>query len=344
MKGTNVTIKDIAEKLGISVSTVSRALRDVHDINPETKKRVLDLAESLDYQPNQVALSLVKSRTKTLGVLVPSIGYSFFTSVLQGIESEAAKAGYSLLLCQSNEILDKEKANIRNLLRSQVDGFIISLSNNKNDEEHLQKLINKGIPTVIFDRYSDTMECNKVIIDNKIASKEAVQHLIDSGCKKVAMLAGPPHLHISNERILGYKEALKEAGLRFSPHYITHCDFSLKNVPENIESFWKKTSVKPDGIFAVSDRIAIAAINTLKKLGVKVPDDVAIIGFNDDPISAMFTPSLSSVVQPTFEIGQEVVKLLLEQINRPEHLGFSYRTTVLSTKLAIRESSMMKNK
>ena len=342
MKGSNITIKDMAKRLNISVSTVSRALRDVHDINPETKRRVLELAESLDYQPNQVALSLVKSRTKTLGVIVPSIGYSFFTSVLQGIESEASKAGYSLLLCQSNEIFDREKANIQNLLRSQVEGFIISLSNNDNNDEHIQKLIKKGMPLVIFDRYSSNIECSKVIIDNRQASKDAVNHLIAGGCKDIAMLAGPQHLHITNERIAGYKEALEEAKMPFDESKITHCDFSLKNVPENIENFWKGFKKKPDGIFAVSDRIAIAAIHTLKRLKVSVPEDVVIIGFNDDPISAMFTPTLSSVTQPTFKIGEEVVRLLLEQINRPDYAPVKYETKVLQTTLAIRESSVKK--
>ena len=338
----NITIKDIAQKLNVSVSTVSRALRDTSDINAETKQKVLDLAKSLDYQPNQVALSLVKSSTKTLGVVVPNIGYSFFASVLQGIDKEASKEGYSLLLCQSNEQLEKEKSNIQNLLRSQVEGFIISLTDNRVEEEHIQKLVKKRIPLVVFDRYSNLVDCSKVIIDNKEASKTAVMHLIQQGSKRVAMLAGPAHLHISHRRIEGYKEALRDAKLPFDPSLILHCDFSLQNVSENIQAFWTNQAIKPDGIFASSDRIAISAIHTLKKLQVKVPEEVSVIGFNDDPMGAMFTPSLSTVAQPSFEIGQEVVKLLLEQIRQPDYQASEHKTIVLPTKLNIRESSVKK--
>lgn len=342
MKSSNITIKDMAKRLNVSVSTVSRALRDMHDINPETKRRVLELAQNLDYQPNQVALSLVKSSTKTLGVVVPRIGYSFFSSVLQGIESEANQAGYNLILCQSSEDFEKEKDNIQNLLRSQVEGFIISLADTPHNHEHIQKLIKRDIPLVMFDRFSDAIECNKVIIDNKLAAKQAIQHLISNGCKRIGMMAGPPHLHISNERIKGYKEALAEANIEYNPAHVLHCDFSLENVAENISAYWSDFDDKPDGIFAVSDRIAITAIHTLKKMGVEVPKEVAIIGFNDDPFSSMFTPTLSSVAQPTFEMGEEVVKLLLEQINRSPQAPVSYTTKVLPTRLVIRESSIKK--
>jgi LacI family transcriptional regulator, repressor for deo operon, udp, cdd, tsx, nupC, and nupG len=342
MKGSNITIKDMAKKLNVSVSTVSRALRDVPDINAETKRKIRELAESLDYQPNQVALSLVKSRTKTIGVVVPNIGYSFFASVLQGIEFEASKAGYSLLISQSNELLEKEKANIQNLHRSQVEGFIISLANTMDNDEHIQKLIRKEVPLVVFDRFSEQLICNKVIIDNREASKNAVQHLIENGCKRVAMLAGPANLHITEERVKGYKDAIEQAGQKFDRKYVTHCDLTLKNVLGTIEEFWKGLPERPDGIFAVTDRIAIAAIHTLKSIGLRVPDDVTVIGFNDDPFGAMFTPALSSVSQPSFEIGQEVVKLLLEQINRPEQDEMKYQTKVLPTRVVVRESSVKK--
>ena len=339
MKKPNVTIKDLAKQLNISVSTVSRAMRDVHDINAETKRRVLELAEQLDYQPNQVALSLVNSKTKTIGVIVPNIGYSFFSEVLQGLESEAERMGYGLLLCQSGERYEKEKSSIQNLLRLQVDGFIISLSNDTDNYDHINKLIKRGIPLVVFDRYSQELDCSKVIIDNKVAAKEAVVHLIKSGARNIALLSGPEHLQISKERKAGYEEALEDYNLPVKPENVLNCDFSLKNVAGNIETFWNGLTKKPDGIFAVSDRIAFTAIHRLKLLGLKVPDDVAIIGFNDDPFGSMFIPPLSSVRQPAVQMGKEVVKLLLKQINAPINAPVAFETKILPTTVVIRESS-----
>ena len=339
MKKPNITIKDLAKMLNISVSTVSRSMRNVHDVNYETRQRVLELAEKLDYQTNQVALSLVNSKTKTIGVIVPNIGYSFFSEVLQGLESEAEKAGYGLLLCQSSEKFENEKSRIKNLLKLQVDGLILSLSNDTENYDHISRIIEKGIPLVVFDRYSKELECSKVIIDNKMAAKEAVTHLIKNGCRNIAFLSGPAHLQISKERKLGYQEALTDYSLPFNPDNVLNCDFSLKNVSANIETFWKLHDKKPDGIFAVSDRIAFTAIHCLKKLNVRFPEDVAVIGFNDDPFGCMFLPPLSSIRQPAEQMGKDAVKLLLKQINAPINAPVEFETVVLPTALVERESS-----
>ena len=205
-----VTIKDIAKRLNISVATVSRALRDLPDIHPDTKKMVVDLAEELDYQPNVIATSLVKSKTKTLGVIVPDLGYYFFSTILKSIEEAAIAAGYSLLITQTQESYERELINIQNLSRGHVEGIIISLSRETVNLDHLTRLQRRGIPLVFFDRDSDEIHASKVMVDNEQSAYEAVKHLINTGCKRIAFLAGPKNVSVSNQRISCYLRALAE--------------------------------------------------------------------------------------------------------------------------------------
>jgi len=209
-----VTIKDIAKRLNISVATVSRALRDLPDIHPDTKKMVVDLALELDYQPNVLATSLVKSKTKTLGVIVPDLGYYFFSTILKSIEEAAILAGYSLLITQTQESYERELINIQNLSRGQVEGIIISLSRETVNLDHLTRLQKRGIPLVFFDRDSDEIHASKVMVDNEQSAYEAVKHLLLAGCKRIAFLAGPKNVSVSNQRISGYLRALAESGVK----------------------------------------------------------------------------------------------------------------------------------
>jgi LacI family transcriptional regulator len=337
MRKNQVTIKDLAEKLNISVATVSRALRGMPEIHPETRKTVLALAQEMDYQPNQLATSLVKSSTRTIGVIVPNAGYYFFSSVISGIEETAAQHGYSILLCQSNESYQREIINIQDLTRGQVEGLIVSLSRETFAYEHFQKLLRKHIPLVIFDRYTDEIAASKVIIDNREAGLQATRHLLEKGCRRIAYLGGPHNMQISNERLAGYQQALQEQDLPFDKQYIMHCDYTLENAIQRTYDLVNMPPA-PDGILAVSDRIATASLFALRQRGVQVPDDVAIIGFNDEPVSALLTPTLSSVAQPTFQMGQIAVELLLQQIQSPAQEWIPV-TQVLATEIKIRESS-----
>jgi DNA-binding LacI/PurR family transcriptional regulator len=336
MKAHPVTIKDIAKALNISISTVSRALRDMPEIHPDTRKAVMALAEELDYQPNQLAKNLAKSRTRTIGVIVPNLSYYFFSSVLNSIEEAALQAGYSVLVCQTQESYLREITNIQNLLRGQVEGLLISLSRDTDNCEHINKLVRKNIPLVIFDRYSSQIEASRVIIDNQKAAFEATQHLIDSGCQRIGYLAGTPHMLISNQRMEGYKEALEKNGMFFNERYVLHCDYTQDHVVSQTLALMNLAQA-PDGILAVSDRVALPAIFALKSKGLRIPEDVALVGFNNEPLCSFLSPTLSSVSQQIQEMGSESVRLLLKQIESEEKQAIE--TKVLATQLIVRESS-----
>ena len=246
-KNTPVTIKDIAHALNLSASTVSRALRGMPEIHPETRQAVLQLAQELDYQPNQLAKNLVKSRTKTIGVILPTLSYYFFSSVLNSIEEAAMQAGYSVVVCQTNESYLREVAQIQNLLNSQVEGFIISLARDTQDLDHINRLLRKQIPVVIFDRYAEGIETSKVIVDNQLAAFKATEHLIENGCQRLGCLAGPPNLLISNQRLAGFKEALQKYDLPYKERYVFHSDFTQENIMMQALSMMALPE-PPDGI------------------------------------------------------------------------------------------------
>jgi DNA-binding LacI/PurR family transcriptional regulator len=332
-----VTIKDIAKRLNISVATVSRALRDLPDIHPDTKKMVIDLATELDYQPNVIATSLVKSKTKTLGVIVPDLGYYFFSTILKSIEEAAIAAGYSLLITQTQESYERELVNIQNLSRGQVEGIIISLSRETVNLDHLTRLQRRGIPLVFFDRDSDEIHASKVMVDNEQSAYEAVKHLIHAGCKRIAFLAGPTNVSVSNQRITGYLRALAESGVKEDLSLIIHSDYIQDSATVATQKLMKDKN-RPDGILVVSDRLALGVLVALRDLNISVPNEVKIVSFNNEPICSIVSPTISSVSQPLEEIGRLSVELLLDQIN---HKGeeMNPRVEVLKTQLMVRESS-----
>jgi DNA-binding LacI/PurR family transcriptional regulator len=335
-----VTIKDIAKQLGVSVATVSRALRDLPDIHPDTKKLVLDLAKELDYQPNVLATSLVKSKTKTLGLIVPDLGYYFFSTVVKAVEDAAIAAGYSLLIAQTQESFERELTNIQNLSRSQVEGIIISLSRETVNFEHLTRLQRRGIPLVFFDRDSDEIDASKVMVDNEQSAYEAVKHLLENGCKRIAFLAGPKNVSVSNQRRLGYSRALQEAGIESDPSLIIHSDYFQDSAISKTHQLMKEAN-RPDGILVVSDRLAIGVLIALRELNISVPDEVKMVSFNNEPICSLVSPTISSIAQPLEEIGRLSVELLLEQIEHKSD-NPTPRVEVLKTKLIVRESSVRK--
>lgn len=338
MKSTPITIKDIAKELNISISTVSRALRGMPEIHADTRKAVLDLAEKLDYQPNQLAKNLAKSSTKTIGVIVPNLSYYFFSAVLNSIEEAAMQAGYSVLVCQTNESHAKEVINIQNLMRGQVEGLLISLSHDTDNCEHIHKLLQKNIPLVLFDRHVNNLDASKVIVDNHAAAFKATEHLIQNRCSKIAFLAGPLHLLISNQRLAGYKSALEQYKLGFDEQYVFHCDYTQENAVAQTLAMMRLPK-PPDGIVTVSDRVAFPTIHTLKKQGIRIPEDVAIVSFNNEPACEFLSPSLSSINQPIDKIGKESVRLLLQQMEAKEDI-LPKNVCILETELVVRESSM----
>lgn len=346
MKYNQVTIKDIARELGISPSTVSRALKDHPDISPETKKAVNELAEKLNYQPNVVALSLRQSKTNTLGVVIPEIVHFFFSTVISGIEDVAYSAGYNVILTQSNESYQRELTDIKALFNSRVDGMLISLSRETTNFDHVDSMMSKGVPMVFFDRVYDHNNTSKVIVDDFSGAKEATLHLIEQGCKRIAHLEGPPNLDITKQRLEGYLEALKESNYPVDKNLIVSCPQGTIEEGKSATEKLLAMSTIPDGIFSTNDPAAMGSMQAIKAKGLKIPDDIAVVGFSNWLFSSMMDPPLTSVDQPGFEMGQEATRLLIRQIEtkskddgepKPE-------TKVLKTRLIVRESSLKKGK
>lgn len=336
MKSGQVTIKDIAKALGVSPSTVSRALKGHPDISPETRKAVSDLAARLKYEPNAIALSLKQSRSNSIGVIIPEMVHYFFSSVLSGITDVAYDAGFTVIICQSNEIHEREVANVKALYSNRVDGILISISKDSDEFDHLNFLIDNDIPVVFFDRFAPGIVCDKVIVDDFDAAYKATKHLIDEGRRRIAHFSGPQKLLIGRERLEGYKKALKSAGLPVDESLIVHAE-NFEMAREAVSRLMELPKT-PDGIFAVNDLTAIGAMLTLQKKGIKVPDEVAIVGFSDGKFSGIVEPNLSSVDQHGYEMGTAAARMLIKRI-LSEDPFYPPETVILQTSLIIRGSS-----
>lgn len=329
------TIKDIAKALKISTSTVSRALRNAHDVNPETRNAVLALSEELSYQPSRLALSLQQKQTHNIGVIVPNLDYVMATMV-KGIDEVALEAGYTVMVCQSNESYGREIVNTRRLLDSLVDGFIVSVSSETKVFDHLKKIQQKNMPMVVFDRVSTDLVAPKVKLDNVEGGFIATEHLIEQGYKNIAILAGPKNLTISNDRLEGYLKAIKKYKLKPYGESIAHCNFNQQDAYEATHDLLKQKK-RPDAIFTISDRMAIGAMLAIKEKGLRMPTDIGLVGFNNEPVTSLVSPTISSVDQPAFELGKATAKLFIEQMNSDEDM--SSVEHVFKPKLIVRESS-----
>lgn len=335
MPTAQVTIKDLARMLNVSVSTVSRALRNAPDVNPETKEAVLKLAAEVAYEPNLIAQSLVKKQTKIIGVIVPAIHSNYFSQALSGMTDTASEQNYHVMFCQSNETLEQENSSIKKLVASNVDGLLISVSKESTNISELEKIKAKGIPIVMYDRILNEFECSKVIVDEYEGALNAVRHLIKKGCQRIAHIAGPQDLSVSINRLRGYTDALKEANLPLAPQLIAEAkgfeDDALRAVKKIM-----KAEPKADAIFCINDLSAIIAMRYLQSKKIRVPEDVKIVGFNDDPVSAYVEPSLTTVMQPGYEVGKLAMGILLDEIKEKNCRNKTYS---LRTKLVVRNSS-----
>jgi DNA-binding LacI/PurR family transcriptional regulator len=337
-KYKETTILDIARELNVSKSTVSRALKNHHSIGAVTKKAVLDLAKKYNYHPNNIAYSLSKKSTKTIGVIVPLLSHYYFSTVISGIEELAYKEGYKVIICQSAESYEREVIVSQTLLSSKVDGLIVSISRETNNSDHFKVYKQKNVPIVFFDRVCADLDVSSVVIDDYQGAFNAVEHLIKEGRRRIAHFAGPPMLKISLERIKGYKDALKKYGIPFDENLLIDCGSGLEQENGSIAAqAMLDAGIKPDAIFAVCDPIAIGVMTTLKKNNIKIPEEIGVVGFCDEPIATVIEPPLSSLVQPAFKIGEISVELLLNQIKSPIPL---VEKKVLSAELKIRESSL----
>ncbi len=339
-KGHQVTMKEIARILGVSVSTVSRALKDSPELHPDTKKRIVEMAKSMNYQYNLLAQSLRISKSKVLGVIVPELTSHFFSSNISGIQDTAYKRGYNIMICQSNESFEHEKANVKTLVSSQVDGLLISLSRETKNYEHLKELYDREIPFIMFDRVTEEIPVSRVTVDDAHGAYLAVQHLLEQGCKRIAYFSGPEDLYISKKRKEGYLEALNEYGIAEDESLIFITDMTPEGNRQMTLEMLERNNL-PDAIFAMIDPIAVDVMMVLKEKTVKIPDDIALVGFTNNPTSAVVEPSLTTISQPGYEMGQLAANHLLDQLD--EIVSDDPQSFVLLTTLVPRNSSLKKN-
>lgn len=330
------TIKDIARELGISASTVSRALKDHPDISPETKEAVRKMAEKLDYQPNALALGLHNQRSKIIGIVIPEIQHHFFSSVISGITEAAHNAGYNVIICPCDESVEREKENIRSLISLRVEGILISITKETNDYTHFQRLMSRNIPVVFFDRPPEGFACDRCIIDDYAAAYTATEHLVSIGRTAIVHFAGPSNVRVGKDRRRGFVDCLKRHKLPVGDDVIYDCDSHEKAVAI-IKKLRDEGNI-PDAIFAVNDITAVSTINTLTRFGIKVPEQVAVVGFNNGLLSKLSTPMLTTIDQNGTLIGEKACKLLLERIET--HVLTPYQTAVVPTKLVVRGSTV----
>lgn len=341
MKLGQATIKDIARELNVSSSTVSRALKDYPGISDETKRKVKELAEKLNYRPNAVALSLRKSKSFTIGVIIPEVVHFFFSTVISGIEEVAFANNYNVILCQTNERLDREKSSIDTMLSNQIDGLLVSYSKETTDFEHFSKLMDREFPIVFFDRLPDIPNSVNVTVNDFEGAYHAVTHLISQGYKKIVHLAGPKNLAISKKRREGYLQALQDGGFTPDESLIVECaDGTEKESFDVTKTLFANHENRPDAIFAHHDIVAAGAMMALKSLNLRIPQDVGLVGYSNWQFSSMIDPPLSTVSQPGFKIGETAITMLLEMIDKKKNYQMEPTHVVLDTELLIRKSSV----
>ena len=337
------TIHDIAKALKIDASTVSRALNNSPRVSQKTKDRIMAKANELGYQRNLLASNFRKSVTNTIGVIVPRISRHFFSSVISGIEEAVYDAGYNVLICQSLEQLNRERKIIENLLANRVAGVLLSVSMETVEWDHLLKMKNNGTPFLFFDRHCEIEGIRSVLIDDFQGGFDATEHLILKGCKSIAHFSGPQELAIYRNRTAGYRKALKKYKIPFKPELVLHSRLMEEDGAEGAKTLLSLPT-EIDGLFSANDVAAIGAIKYFKKEGVNVPEKVAIVGFSNEPVSGIIDPSLTTIDQPGFKIGQIATKLLLEEIsNAPNANPLMAKTTILKSSLIERDSSRKSN-
>ncbi len=337
-----VTLKEIAAKLNISVSTVSKALKDYPDIGIETKNQVRELAKSLNYKPNTLAINLRTNESKTIGLIIPEIVHHFFSNVIKGIVSRAEQKGYLVIILQSNESNELERKQIQLLLNQRVDGMIISLANDTEQCDHINQVLDQSTPLVMFDKVSKRVECSKIIINDRKAAYEATRHLIEKGCRRIAHFRGALTPLNSIDRFMGYRNALLDHGLEFDPSlvYICQCDDrSFEEGKENAKKLLEDHQ-DIDGIFINTDLVAIGALTEFRNQGIRVPEDIRVVGFSNWFMSSVISPSLTTIDQPGFQMGETAFDQLfieIETLKKGKEPVF--KTIELETELIEREST-----
>lgn len=339
MSRTNLS--KIAKTLGISISTVSKALKDYTDVSEKTKKKVKDLAEKLNYKPNSYAQSLRNQESKIIGLIIPEIVHHFFSNIILGVIKEAERNGYLVITLQSDDSYESEKKQIEHLMDKNVDGILVSLADNTINFNHIYDIKENGVPIVLYDKITKLIDCHKVVINDQKAAYNATKHLIDIGCNRIAFIRGPLKPQTTIDRAKGYRSALEK-------HQITF-DKSIVFEASNLNSFEDAKKIASeiflnhkdiDGVFAMTDLLATGVLVRLKELKVNIPKDISVIGFSNWFLTQITSPTLSTVDQPGFKMGQVAFGLLLEEIlDNKKEVVVQYKTIEIPTEIVIREST-----
>ncbi|HLV64080.1 LacI family DNA-binding transcriptional regulator [Galbibacter sp.] len=335
-----ITLKEISRRFNVSISTVSKALKDSPEISEKTKEIIQAFAKEHHYKPNNIALSLKNQKTKNLGIILPEIVHYFFSSVITGIERLATEKGYNVIVCISNESFDKEVINMQMLANGSIDGFIMSLSmgtENKQDFHHIKEVINQGMPVVMIDRVTDQVECDKVIIDDFQGAYNAVSYLIESGRKNIALISMPDYMSVGNLRTQGYRKALQDHGIEVDDNLIIKVEDPYGG-SDVIEELLINHTV--DAVFGVTEFFAVSAMKIAQKMGKSAPEDISFIGFTDGIISISSSPSLTTVSQGGEEIGEKAADLLIKRLEDPDYENRPFVTEIIKSSLVKRESTL----
>ncbi len=335
MAKRHLSLKDLASELNISISTVSRALKNHPDISPELTRKIQELALARNYTPNPLAMGLLRQETRMIGVIVPDLVTHFYSSIISGIEDYAKSRGYFILLASSNESMEKEIESVSNLLKARVDGMIVCLSKETNRFDHFLQLIEDEIPLVFFDRVclEEVVPC--VVADNKESVNRIISHFHEGGYKRIAFISGPEHLNISRDRIEGYHSGLEKCGLKFDPTLLRQCNMQPDEAIQ-ITGDLLALPEPPDAIFGINDMVIFAVMKELRKRGIKVPEEVGLVGFADEFHATFSSPELTSIMHPTWEIGIKAAELFFKKRDDPAFAEI----VVMQTKLVVRESSV----
>ena len=336
-----VTIYDIAKKLNISAATVSRGLKDHPGINKNTKKKILIAASEMGYRSNSFASSLRKKRGNIIGVIVPMLNSNFQSDVIAGIEKVVNEANYNLFISQSLESMKKEASNAKAMFNNRVDGLLVSLAYDTTNINHFEAFINRGIPVIFFDRVYEHKQCPSIFIDNYKAANNITTHLIEQGCIRIMHIGGSQLRNVYIDRFKGYKQALADHNIPFDESLLIIDDLSAPSAGIDAANAILKMSKKPDAVFVANDLCAISCMQALKKAGVKIPDDMAFAGFNNDPASCVIEPNLTTINYKGYEMGEVAAKILINHLVNGDDLQQTH-SLILRSELIIRESSLFK--
>jgi LacI family transcriptional regulator len=341
----DITIYDIAEALNLSPATISRGLKEHPSIRKDTRRRILEKAKEMGYRQNFFASNLRRNRTNTIGVIVPRLNSYFMSTVIAGMEKVANQAGYNLIISQSMESLAKEVVNVKTLYNTRVDGLLVSLAYSTDDITHFEDLLEKGVPLIFFDRVFEHPQCTSIVIDNYKAGYEITQHLIAQGCKRIAHLTASLKRNVYADRLKGYKQALADNGIVYDENLVFINNLS-EQAGVDVCKALLQLDLRPDAIFSSNDACAVSCIRELKLAGLKVPQDIAVAGFNNDPLSKVIEPNLTTINYPGYEMGEVAASTLIRRLSLQSRLnpqnGAILNTIILRHEMLIRQSTLRK--